>query len=53
MARTPQLDATLNAINGKLALADEGIKQTARLGELTGELDAQMGRAFRSDAVRR
>ena len=44
MGRTPQLDATLNAINGKLALADEGIKQTARLGELTGELDAQMGR---------
>ena len=44
MARTPQLDATLNAINGKLALADEGIKQTARLGELAGELDAQRGR---------
>ena len=44
MLRTPQLDATLNAINGKLALADEGMKQTARLGELAGELDAQMGR---------
>ena len=44
MLRTPQLDATLNAINGKLALADEGIRQTARLGELAGELDTQMDR---------
>ena len=44
MLRTPQLDATLNAINGKLALADEGIQQTARLGELAGELDTQMDR---------
>ena len=44
MLRTPQLDATLNAINGKLALADEGIQQTARLGELAGELDTQVNR---------
>ena len=44
MLRTPQLDATLNAINGKLALADEGIQQTARLGELAGELDTQVDR---------
>ena len=44
MARTPQFDATLNAINGKLAQADEGIKQTARLGELAGELDTKMDR---------
>ena len=42
MLRTPQLDATMNAINGKLALADEGIQQTARLGKLAGELDTQM-----------
>jgi chromosome segregation ATPase len=41
MARTPQLDATLNAINEKLALVDEGVKQTTRLGELTAHLDAQ------------
>ena len=35
MVRTPQLDATLNAINGKLAAVDEGMKQTGRLSELT------------------
>ena len=44
MIRTPQLDSTLNAINGKLALVDEGMKQTTRLGELAGELDAQIAR---------
>ena len=44
MLRTPDLDATLNAINGKLVLADERMQQTARLGELAAELDAQMGR---------
>ena len=44
MLRTPHLDATLNAINGKLALVDEGMKQTTRLSELTGELDSQMDR---------
>ena len=44
MVRTPQLDATLNAINGKLALVDQGMKQTTRLGELAGELDARVNR---------
>ncbi|MGH7340876.1 MAG: hypothetical protein ACREKH_10340, partial [Candidatus Rokuibacteriota bacterium] len=42
MARTPQLDATLNAINSKLALVDEGVRQTTRLGELTAQLDSQI-----------
>ena len=42
MARTPQLDATLNAINGKLALVDDGVRQTSRLGELSSHLDAQI-----------
>ena len=43
MHQTPELDATLNAINGKLVLVDEGMQQTARLGELASELDAHMG----------
>ena len=43
MHQTPELDATLNAINGKLVLVDEGMQQTAQLGELASELDAHMG----------
>jgi len=43
MHQTPELDATLNAINGKLVLVDEGMQRTARLGELASELDAHMG----------
>jgi chromosome segregation ATPase len=44
MQRTPKIDATLNVINEKLVLVDEGMKQTARLGELASELDAQIDR---------
>ena len=43
MHQAPELDATLNAINGKLVLVDEGMQQTAQLGELASELDAHMG----------
>src|ERR671922_2595101 len=37
MTRTPQLEATMDAINAKLALVDEGTKKATRLGEVAGE----------------
>ena len=42
MLRAPQLDATLSAINAKLATVDEGMKQTTRLGELASEVDGKL-----------
>ena len=44
VTRTPQLEATMDAINAKLAMVDEGMKQATRLGEVAGELDAQLTR---------
>src|SRR5205814_48010 len=43
-ARTPELEATMDAILGKLGQVDEGTKQATRLGEVAGELDAQLTR---------
>lgn len=43
-ARTPELEATMDAILGKLALVEDGTKQATRLGELSNELDAQLTR---------
>src|SRR5918996_1843337 len=44
MTRTPQLEATMDAINSKLALVDEGTKKTTKLAEVAAELDAQLTR---------
>lgn len=43
-ARTPELEATMDAILGKLALVEDGTKQATRLGEVASELDAQLTR---------
>ena len=43
-ARTPELEATMDAILGKLALVEDGTKQATRLGELATELDTQLTR---------
>ena len=38
MTRTPQLEATMDAINTKLGVVDEGTKKATRLGEVAAEL---------------
>ena len=43
-ARTPELEATMDAILGKLTLVDEGTKQATKLGEVASDLDAQLTR---------
>ena len=44
LSRTPDLEARLDAVLGKMALVDEGNQSAARLGELAAELDAQVTR---------
>lgn len=44
LGRTPDIEARLDVVLGKLALVDEGSQAAARLGELTGELDGQLTR---------
>jgi hypothetical protein len=44
LARTPELQARLDDVLGKMALVEKGSEATARLGELTTELDAQVSR---------
>jgi len=44
LARTPDLEARLDAVLGKMSLVDEGSKAAARLGEVAAALDAQLAR---------
>ena len=44
LSRTPDLEARMDAVLGKLARVDEGDKSATRLGELAAELDAQVAR---------
>ena len=43
-ARTPEIEARLDTVLGKLAQAEEGTRQAVKLGEVVGELDAQATR---------
>src|SRR6266550_4144498 len=43
-ARTPELEATMESILGKLGQVDEGAKQATRLGEVAADLDSQLTR---------
>ncbi len=43
-ARTPELEATMDAILGRLSEVEDGTKAATRLGELASELDAQLTR---------
>ncbi|HTT41315.1 MAG TPA: hypothetical protein VMH32_26965 [Burkholderiales bacterium] len=44
LGRTPELQARLDEVLGKMALVDKGSAAAARLGELCGELDSQVSR---------
>ncbi|MFO1265934.1 MAG: hypothetical protein U1F67_03525 [Rubrivivax sp.] len=44
LARTPELEARLDAVRGKMALIDEGSKSAARLAEVATGLDEQLTR---------
>ena len=44
LARTPELEARLDAVLGKMALIDEGSKSAARLAEVATGLDEQLTR---------
>ena len=43
-ARTPEIEARLDTVLGKLAQAEEGTRQAVKLGEVVSELDAQTTR---------
>jgi len=51
MTRTPQLEATMDAINAKLGVVDEGTKKATRLGEVAAELDSQLTRVSARGAI--
>jgi chromosome segregation ATPase len=44
LGRTPELQALLDEVLGKMALVEKGCDSTAKLGDLTNDLDAQIGR---------
>ncbi len=44
LGRTPEIEARLDAVLGKMALVDEGNNAAARLGELAGDLEVQLSR---------
>ncbi len=44
LGRTPDIEARLDAVLGKLALVDAGNQAAARLGELAGDLELQLTR---------
>ena len=43
-ARTPEIEAAMEAIAGRLAQLDEGMRQTTRLGGMAADLAAQLDR---------
>ena len=43
-ARTPEIEAKMDAIQAKFGVIEEGTQKAMRAGELAGELEAQLNR---------